>query len=223
MKSLIVLIIFLFTAFLATAQTPFSMLSSHGDAPASLSASSQRNPWVGAKLAYNISGDVSESFLLSARALQILASGERFAIPALLNVGLNNPDSLSGESGVSLGVYPWYSLTTKENFSLILHGGVGYSILDKSGIDPQTQLRTLIALEAAIYGAGGGPPITLSVGPEYIWSIQDQTVGSLGLSITSVIPISTGLGILLEGVVPLNESTPNTGLKIGVIVNSMVR
>lgn len=216
----IILILILFSCFTLTAQTPFTVLSSHGESPAALSASSQVNPWVGAKLVYNVSGDVSESFLLSGRVLYVAAAGERYAFPIVGNVGLNNADSLSVDNGVSIGVFPYYILNTGFPFKLLLHGGLNYRtlVLNDASLN---EFRVMAGLEAALYPReSNGSPTTLSVAPEYVINTIDAINNSWGLNITGVLPIANGLGLMLEGTVPLNNESTRTGFKIGVIVNA---
>jgi len=219
MKNLILLSI-LFISSIAFAQTPFSILSSHENKPAALSAISLNNPWVGAKLAYNITGDASNSFLLSARALYIVASGDRWALPIIGNVGLDKTDSLSADNGVSLGLFPYYSLTTTGKVQVLVHGGLNYHVYDRPENGFYNQVRMLAGLECALYGDSGGSPITLSVAPEYIINTGPFRASTFGINFTGVLPIANGLGLLIEGIAPLSKDYASTGLKIGVIVNS---
>lgn len=217
MKNFILITSLLFITHLALAQSPFTILSSHDAKPAYLSASSQNNPWVGAKLVYNVAGDVSESFLLSARVLYVAASGDSWAFPIVGNVGLNNADSLSADDGVSIGVFPYYRLAGNSTLQLLLHGGLNYHILNLDEIGSANELRMLAGLEAALYPKDGGSPATLSVAPEYV--INSTLGNQWGLNLTGVLPVANGLGLLLEGTVPFDNAGLSTGLKIGVIVN----
>jgi uncharacterized membrane protein len=204
------------------AQTPYTILSSKAHSPASLSAASQNNPWVGAKLAYNVSGDVSESFLLSARLLYVAVAGDNYAFPIVGNVGFNNADSVSADDGISLGIFPYYSLTSTGRLHLILHGGLNYHIPDRANIQ-SNEFRVMAGLEAAIFPEDQiSSPITLSVAPEYVINTGLASGNYWGLNLTGVIPIANGLGALLEGSIPLDNGAVNTGLKIGVIVNNSI-
>ncbi len=228
MKNLIFTLTLCLVCFMATAQTPFTMKASHVAyvETSAFSANSLNNPWVGAKLAYNVSGDVSQSFLLNARAMLELASGDRYAVPFLANVGLNNADSLNKDNGVSLGIFPWYKLSENGDLTLLLHGGLNYHILNRATVDAPNEFRILAGLEAALWGKNGGSPTTLSVAPEYVINTEDWTPGTATsgfyLNITGVVPIANGLGLLLEGTVPLNNTLRQNGLTIGVIVNSPI-
>lgn len=207
------------------AQSPFTMKASHdnGNETSALSVNSLNNPWVGAKLGYNVSGDVSQSFLLSARAMYEVAKGERFSIPFVGNVGLNNPDSLSDDSGVSFGIFPWYNLSGSGNLTLLLHGGLNYQITDKNDASAGDQFRILAGLEAVFYpGDGTGAPTTLSVAPEFITNTVLVGSSAWNLNFTGVVPIANGLGLLLEGAVPLEKGARSSGLTIGVIVNAPI-
>lgn len=226
MKKLFTCLVVCLPLLMLQAQTPFQMISSHdnGNETSGLSVSSMHNPWVGAKLGYNVSGDVSQSFLLSARAMYVIASGDRFAFPVVGNVGLNNPDSLGADSGVSFGLFPWYNLSGSGNLAILLHGGLNYQILDKSDANAGNQFRILAGLEAVFYpGDGTGAPVTLSVAPEFITNTGLVDNSTFNLNFTGVLPIANGLGLLLEGAVPMEKGTRSTGLSIGVIVNSPIR
>lgn len=225
---LITLILSLFTI-LAYSQTPFDIVSSHQSgieasrfeiSSAKSSSNSLKNPWVGAKLAYNVSGDVSESFLLSARVLYVVASGDRYAFPVVGNVGLT-PDTLNSNAGVSFGVFPYYILSGAGNLQLLVHGGLNYHILNKGQAGANTEFRALAGLEAALYPQGDGSPTTISVAPEYVLNIGN-TGSSWGLSVTGVVPVANGLGILIDGKIPFNQDTGYKGFSIGVIVNSPI-
>lgn len=205
------------------AQTPFDMVSSHANEQTSaLSASSLNNPWVGAKLGYNVSGDVSESFLLSARVMYVPYAGDRFAFPVVGNVGLNNADSTNADNGVSIGVFPYYSLSAEGDFKLLLHGGLNYHILTKADAGEASEFRILAGLEAALYGKDGGPPTTLSIAPEAVINTGPVNDTQWGLDITGVLPVAKGLGLLAEGWVPFQDNGGG-GFSIGVIVNSSIK
>ena len=212
-------------ATIATAQTPFSMVSSANqkNQPAKISANSLNNPWVGAKLAYNLAGDVSNSFILSGRVMYSIDEGDKYAIPLIANVGFNNGDSLDADNGVSIGVYPWYILSQKSNTSLLVHGGLNYHIADRTDAGFQTEVVFNAGIEAALYPKAGGPPATISAGPEYIINTGGAIDNQFAINITGVVPIANGLGLLVESDIPLIKSQLSTGLKIGVIVNNSIK
>ena len=206
---------------IANAQTPFTMISSKAESPAALSASSLNNPWVGAKLVYNVAGDVSNSFILSGSAMYVAAQGDKFAIPVLANVGLS-PDSLDSDNGVRLGIYPWYMLSDKADIKILAHGGIDYHIGDKFDAGYLNEFGIIAGIEAAIYPNDGGLPTTISAGPEYTLSTGAVTGSSWALSTTAVVPIANGLGLLVEGYTPFAKGS-KSGLKIGVIVNNSIK
>jgi len=224
MKNLI-LLSFLLIATIATAQTPFTMVSSANtkNQPAKLSANSLNNPWVGAKLAYNLAGDVSNSFILSGRVMYSIDEGEKYAIPLIANVGFNNGDSLDADNGVSIGVYPWYILSQKNNSTILLHGGLNYHVADRMDAGYLTEVTMLAGIEAALYPKNGGAPATISAGPEYIINTGGALENMFAINITGVVPIANGLGLLVESDIPIIKSQLSTGLKIGVIVNNSIK
>lgn len=223
MKNLILLILVL-TSFIGVAQvTPIKMIMLQKETGVSSSrAASFANPYVGAKLAYNVQGDVSNSIVLSGQAMFIPVSGDRYALPVLTNISLNNPDSLSNDAGLSLGLHPFYRLTTDESLRLFLHGGLIYNIVDKKDIAAQSRFRALAGIEAALYPKDEGSPITIGIAPEIIWDIQDVTTKHSGLGITGVLPIANSLGLLIEGFIPFTNGM-NTGLQVGVIIANEVK
>lgn len=212
-------------AIFAQAQTPFTMVSSANtkNQPAKLSASSLNNPWVGAKLAYNLAGDVSNSFILSGRVMYSIDEGDKYAIPLIANVGFNNGDSLDADNGVSIGVYPWYIISQKNKSTILLHGGLNYHVADRMEAGYLTEVTMLAGIEAALYPKNGGAPATISAGPEYIINTGGAIDNQFAINITGVVPIANGLGLLVESDIPLIKSQLSTGLKIGVIVNNSIK
>jgi hypothetical protein len=219
----IILLSLIMIAAISYAQTPFSMVSSHPDGPARISANSLNNPWVGAKLAYNLAGDVSNSFLLSGRVMYSVDEGDNYAIPIVANVGFNNADSLDKDNGVSIGVYPWYILSKNEKTTLLLHGGVNYHVMDKDDAGYISESRIMAGIEAAFYPKSGGAPVTLSAGPEYIINTGGSLGNAFAIQVTGVMPVATGLGLLVESDIPLDKSTISSGVKIGVIINNSIK
>lgn len=223
MKKLILLSSLFLISLTISAQTPFSMIASHPQGPASLSATSMDNPWVGAKLLYNVAGDVSNSFLLSGRAMYVIDKGDTWAIPTIANVGISNIDSLDEDSGVSIGVYPWKTIMRQYMKVINVHGAINYHIAQLTDAGSMTDLRVMAGIEAAFYPKDGGMPATISAGPEYIINTGGSLPNTLGIQFTGVLPIATGLGLLVESDVPLTKSTPSAGLKIGVILNNVIK
>lgn len=223
MKKLSLLIPLFLISLTISAQTPFSMIASHPQGPALLSATSMDNPWVGAKLLYNVAGDVSNSFLLSGRAMYVIDKGDTWAIPAIANVGISNIDSLDEDSGVSIGVYPWKTIMRQYMKVINVHGAINYHIAQLTDAGSMTDLRIMAGIEAAFYPKDGGMPATISAGPEYIINTGGSLPNTFGIQFTGVLPIATGLGLLLESDLPLTKSTPSAGVKIGVILNNVIK
>jgi len=223
MKKILFLSFILLSSCAIFAQTPFSMIASHPQGPASLSATSMDNPWVGAKLLYNVAGDVSNSFLLSGRAMYVIDKGDTWAIPAIANVGISNIDSLDEDSGVSIGVYPWKTIMRQYMKVINIHGAINYHIAQLTDAGSMTDLRIMAGIEAAFYPKNGGMPATISAGPEYIINTGGSLPNTFGIQITGVLPIATGLGLLVESDIPITKSTPSAGVKIGVILNNVIK
>lgn len=223
MKYLISLLAFVFSITIGFSQNAFDVVNSHGTPEAGTMSSSLANPWVGSKLSYNLDEDrpLSESFLLSAKVLYVPVAGERYAIPVVGSVGLGDDDIFNPESGINLGIYPYYKLTANGNFALIAHGGVGYKIIEAGvaeGEDAPQQLRVVGGLEAVFMPDNGSSPTTLSVTPMYLFNTN--AVGNTGgIEITGVLPIAKGVGFLAEGLLPFNSGEFNSGLRFGIIVN----
>ena len=223
MKKIILLSFMLISSCAIFAQTPFSMVASHPQGPAALSATSLNNPWVGAKLLYNVAGDVSNSFLLSGRAMYVIDKGDTWAIPAIANVGISNIDSLDEDSGVAIGVYPWKTIMRQYRKVINIHGAANYHIAQLNDAGSMTDFRLMAGIEAAFYPKEAGMPATISVGPEYIINTGGSLPNTFGIQFTGVLPIATGLGLLIESDVPLTKATPTTGIKIGVIINNVIK
>lgn len=203
------------------AQTPFTIQSSHGNSiNASRSVASIANPWVGGQVVYNIKGNVEQTFTLSGLAMYVPYSGDKYSIPFMTNIGLNNPDSTAKQSGVTFGTYPYYSLVFDSKFQLLVHGGLAYHFKDNSPGD-ENEFRTLVGLELALYN-NDGTPFTLSIAPEFYFGTGEIGKQNNGLSITAVIPIANGLGAVFDGTVPFGDSIYK-GFNIGIIANGQIK
>lgn len=222
MKNILLISLLLITS-IVSAQTPYTMISSHPEGPARLSTTSLDNPWVGAKLAYNLAGDVSNSFLLSGRAMYMFDKGDKYAIPIIANVGISQIDSLDDDSGVSIGVYPWYTFYRQYNKVFNIHGAVNYHIAELNAEGSISDVRIMAGIEAAFYPKDNGMPATLSIGPEYVINTSGGINNTASLNITGVLPIATGLGVLFESDISLSSKLPGTGLKVGVILNNSLK
>lgn len=206
-------ILFLAFAFIANAQTPFTMLSSHGSKSAQ--RASAKNAWIGSNLVYNVSDDVSQNFILSAHLLAPAYTFDRGAIPIIGNIELDSTSKI-----FDVGIFPYYSLSFTGTVQILLHGGIAYKFLIDRPDNTNEYLLTA-GIEAAFYGSEGKAPFTLSIAPEMIRSINNDVTRS-GLNITGVLPLYNGLGLLAEGLIPFNDNA-ETGLKIGVIVNNSIK
>lgn len=195
------------------------MVSSHPEGPAALNAFAANDPYFGAKVVYNIKGKVSESHL---RALYIATAGDNWALPVMANGVITNPDSLSNEKGVSLGAFPWYSVLHTGGMQVLLHGGLSYHLLNITESSSLTQVRLLGGVQVVVYAKEDKSPIVVSVAPEYIIEPEIDK-SSLGLSMAGVMPIANGLGVLFEGVLPLDGKKVKEGFKIGVVANGIIK
>lgn len=199
------------------AQTPFSQINLSKDKGVSAQQVSLRNPYLGTKLSYNIDADkpTDDNFLFSARILYVPISGDRWAVPLAVIATPTGGDVLIPESGINVGVFPWYSListTTTEvgsNFTLLLHGGLSYKSLKESGSPEINQIRALAGIEVAFTPKGGGAPTTLSVTPVY--SHTDGLSDRTRLEATCVIPAAKNLAALID-------YHQDNGFRIGIIV-----
>ena len=221
MKNLITIII-LFCASISFAQnTAYDILNSHrvvtkGKSISSpLSASSLANPWIGAGSLYNISGDVSGSFISTVHVMNVVASGERWMLPVIGNVTATQD---TAESGYDFGLAPFYVLTEGTNLKLLAHGLINYKILNRAEQGQRNEFKFSAGLEAVINPKDGGNSLTLSVAPEFVMNTGDVENQRWGLSLTGVLPIGNGLGILAEGLIPF-ETGLNNVFAIGVITN----
>lgn len=224
MKYLFSFLLFALLTIPVWAQSPFSIVNSRNQ-EAEVRQVSLGNPWVGAKLSYNINGDqpIDDNFLFSAKVLYTPVSGSNYAIPIVTSAGLGSDNLVDPESGFNIGVYPFYSVVSKTNFQLIIHGGVGYKVITNGtdeGDDPQ-QIKLLGGLEVAFWPKDGGLPFTVSVAPTYLYHTQDNVDNTSLLQITGIIPIANGLGLLADVQVPLDNLVSET-FRFGVIVNGIL-
>lgn len=213
----------MFMAFLglATSQTAFDVVSSRGHNEVTTAQASLANPWIGAKLSYNLNDEnpVDDNFIFSARVLYIPVSGDNYAFPIVSNGSLGSTDFLSSESGFNFGVYPYYLLSNATNLTVILHGGVGYKVLPEAETaeDVPQQIRALAGLEF-VYNRTNNSPITLSVTPVFISSNVEDNIGML--EVTGVLPIASGLGLLGEYQLPFGDNLFDSQFRFGVILNT---
>ncbi len=126
------------------------------------------------------------------------------------------------DSGVTLGLYPWYILSENEKSTILAHGGIDYRVGDKNDAGYLTEFGINAGIELALYGDDYGMPFTISSGPEYVLSSGITNTPYFGLNLSGVVPIANGLGVLIEGDASLTDGV-KSGLKIGVIVNNSIK
>lgn len=175
------------------------------------------NPYVGvAKLAYNLDPDRSleNNLIFSAGAQIVPIRGERFAIPILGVGGLGSSDILNPNSGLNIGVFPYYYALKQENLQVVLHVGANYkTIVEGVGADetaPQ-QLKFLGGAEIIYAKDADSLPFTFSVSPTYLYHTDDATGNTAAIELTAVVPIAEGLGLLAEGFAPLGDKFKGLG------------
>lgn len=215
MYSILSILVLCFT--IGKAQTPFDVLSSHDNGVSTqgveaLSVASYSNPWIGAKLLYNIQKDVSQSFLFGGRAQYTPVMGSKYAIPLVTNITAAVGDSASNGDGVGLGIFPFYILSGGDRYKLVAHSGLDYRFKPNQATSAN-EFKFLIGLEVAFYG-NDGAPFTLSVAPET--TITGGT-SAWDLGVTAIVPIASGLGVLFEAQVPFKGSTST--VSVGVAYN----
>lgn len=218
MKQLLT-VVFLLLGFCLMAQTGSQLgkVRSSGFSSHDVSA---KNPWlVGAKLSFTVQdldGSLANNFIFSGKAATILAEGEKFAFPLYSSVDLGSGDIFSSESGFNVGIYPYYLLSDNANYEIVLHGGSGYKIIPalEDGLDAESQFKVTMGIEAAFYKDENSLPTTVSIAPAYLWNSIFEDIAIL--EITGVVPISQGIGALIEYQQPFKDGIDGI-FRIGVI------
>lgn len=230
MKQVVIILISLFVSLTLCGQTPFTIENSKEsewvEDDANVNQISLANPWFGAKLSYNLSEKefTDEDFVFSAKVLYNPIKGEKFAFPIVGSAGLMKGDLLNPESGVNLGVYPYFIVRQETSRTFLLHGGFGYKVMPTSESNPirTEQTRFLFGVEGAFWGAdGAGLPTTLSITPGWVWNSNTPEPNTGFLEASMIFPLSQGLGILINGMFPFNDHYDGT-VKIGVIINGQL-
>jgi len=213
------LVLLLFLGLNSFAQTSYSVLNSANQKGATTSQLSVGNIWFSSKVSYNLTENkIDDNFALTGRVLYTPILSEKYAVPIVLTASTDNGSLLSTESGVNVGVYPFYKLVNTATTAFLIHGGVGYKELLKNAPEPIKQVRALAAVEVSFFQKEGGVPVTISAGPIYTHSASIG--GKTSLEITGVLPIAKNLGTLIEW----NSGTGNPqAFKIGVIINTNVK
>lgn len=221
MKYILILVLSAFS-FVGYSQNALDVISSHGIG-VNTEQVSFANPYIGATLLYNVDENrpLNESVLFTASVLQILASGDRFSVPVVGRVGLGDADILTPGSGLNLGIFPYYKLTTNQSpFQIYAHGGLNYKVITSgvgTGDKAPQQIRALAGIEAVFTQPQSKGPTTLSITPVFMFNTNSVETSSNGLEVSFVLPIGSGLGLFAEGLVPFNASDFNSGLRFGVV------
>ena len=179
-------------------QSPYSQINLSRERGVSANQVSLKNPYFGSRFSYDLDpkSSVQENFLFTAKVLYVPVSGDRWALPVALIASPTGGDISIPESGINIGIFPWYKLINKDQFTLLAHGGVSYKSLKESGSPEINQIRALAGLEVAFTGSAGGSPITLSVTP--VFSHTDNLADKTVIEITGVLPISKNLATLVD-------------------------
>lgn len=214
----VILISMMFLTFLSFGQTPYSVFNSanlKGDV--GIQQVSAKNVWLGSKLSLNLSDEnpISDNFLLTGRVLYTPILGDKYGVPIMVTAS-SGGEILNPESGMNLGVYPYYILSSNSSMTLLAHGGIGYKSLQQE-TEALQQIRALLGLEIALTGKTGGPPVTFSLTPVYT-NTSGITGNKSFLEATFVLPIGKNLGVLADW-----QSGSNQTFKVGVIVNSALK
>lgn len=226
MRNLLVILLTVFSLSFGFSQSEFGTINT-GNSEVGTEQISTANPYWGFNLLYNLdeSKPLDESFVFSAKLLKVLASGERFSVPLVGEVGLGDDDILSPGSGINAGIYPYYVLSQTSQFKILAHGGVGLKIIEEGvgvGEDAPQQIRLVAGFEGIFTFEEGGNPFTLSVTPVYLFN-SNSVVGNTGaLEITAVLPVGANVGLLAEGLVPFQNGDFESGFRFGVIARGQL-
>lgn len=223
MKRFIFLFLMLFGTSIMFAQTSFYTTHSYPSLT-EVSQVSLRNPWIGARLSYNMDPNkpLNDNFLFSARVLYSIAAGEKYAVPVVVGAGMDGTDIFDPNSGINFGVYPYYLIKSTDNIDVVIHGGFGYKVLlsaPTTDVVPQ-QLRFLLGAEVVYYNTNG-LPTTISISPAKMLNIDAGTWGMTAVEIDAIVPIGSGLGAMFSTQIDVSGDTP-TAFKIGVIVSGQL-
>lgn len=174
------------------------------------SASTQQvsagNPWLaGASFgsAFGEGNDIKDNFLFTARLIRDIEVSDRFHIPIMANAalpGVNDASEVLNDRAISGGLYPYYVLRDEGSLRLLVHGAGVYRLLTDAD-SSTTQVRLLGGLEGHLYGKDGGLPTTVSVAPSYTFADN----AFVSLEVDAIIPLTSGLGVLLNYVKPFSD------------------
>lgn len=224
-------------------QTPSALVNNKGIKNEGISAN---NPWLGGQVGYKFggTGEFADNLIASARLMYKIELGTvKFQLPVMgnfsqlkdnisgnLQTDVENEarlqDILTSTQGLNIGLYPYYTITEKEYFSVIAHGVLMYKVnAFKDTTENSLYLNQgRISLGAEFHLgkkniAEGRYPITLSIAPtmtffdksDYNKVFGEEKSSISSLEITTVVPIGKGIGVLFEGVIS-STSTFRTGL-----------
>lgn len=221
MKNLLILLSFMCATL--TAQTPYYIMKpvylDNGTNQVRVSGVSIKNTWLGSKLtlALNDDGLLRDNFVFSAKVLYTPIFGEKYAIPVVTSTALNSTNLFNAESGVNIGVYPYYVLKESAKQITVLHGGIGYKVVPKTDdILVQEQVKLMVGAELMFYQEGFAAPTSISLSPIYWHNFNSDDY--LGIELTGILPIGVDMGVLAEY---WNTFNGIDGFRIGLIVNSL--
>lgn len=200
-------------------QSPFYTINSRTDQIFTKQLS-LASTWIGSELAFAINddGSLDNNFIFSARILNIAYQDPKITIPIVGNIALNNDDLFARQSGINLGIFPYSILSSKNNRTIVVHGGLNYKLIPKSLTEEtsETQFKILAGIEIAL---GESLPTTFSITPFY--GMHNVGEDSPGIEVTSILPLGNGLG-LLANYQKWFKSSFTDSFQIGVIVNSQL-
>lgn len=229
MKNVLLTLLFAAAAVVLSAQTPFQSFSSRPHGLTGQQASAH-NPWIGAKLSYTFDDavDLSDNFLLNGRLLYNLSAAEaKWQFPIISNVSLSLNgndgigDALLNDRGITAGLYPYTILSQNETSTWVIHGAGVYKILPNTNAESSLQqVKLLAGVEYAHVLSPGGLPTTISLTPAYSFNNLENP-NFFSLEATGVIPVASGMGLLLEYTVPFGSDKKSV-FKAGIILHGQL-
>lgn len=227
MKKLSVVLTLIFTMSFVYGQTPFDIVSAK-KSDVDVREVSAHNVWLGAKLTGTLGSndDFGDALILSGKILYNADFGS-FKLPIVSNMNLNFSDVgditgfLTGDKGISVGIYPYKVISEKEGFNVVVHGGLAFKLLPQEtlALTPK-QTKIFAGFELAKNIKADSYPFTLSVTPAYNVNNLEHS-NFMSLETTAILPVSGGLGVLAEYVAPF-KSEYNGVFRIGLILKSVL-
>lgn len=250
MKSIFVFIFLLFNNYLI-GQSIYSRERT-GSRPPQVGAVSAYNPWIGSKIAltFGKSTNFSDNLIASGNIIHEIDNFgiDKFMLPvsgnisaltkpssnldSITEIGFNEQTIMSSNTGIHVGLYPYYILKKTTNFYLIAHSVIGWKIngfRNKSNtVDYLNQFILSIGMEMGLgkVTLKKDKPLTISVAPyfnlfskyEYNTIFNSNKENQNSLQLTGVLPFASGFGILFEEIIPFDNS--HSYLTIGLILTS---